>query len=454
MNYNEYYKSLVEENLSKSICDAKQAQKYIKSSTAQSHGIYVHTLFIPKMFSEEMMDFFRKSADVMYKILEKVITKFEEDVKYRALFGFSSELCELILRERQYECLLPIARIDIFYDEKSGKFKYCEFNADGASAMNEDRELNIAISKTSAFKEFSKKYNVRTNELFFSWVEEFMKIYKSSKNAKENPHIAIVDFLSGERNYEFEEFSRTFEKIGVSCEICEITELRYESGRLISKSGKAIDAIYRRAVTSDIMKNYDKVVPFLDAVRDNKVCLIGDFRTQVIHNKIVFEILHRQETFDFLENEEIEYIKEHIPHTEKLTKEAVEQNNVLSQKDKWVIKPQDSYASKGVYAGVEFDDDKEWAKRVKENMGKEDYLLQEYCTPYESENIDLLYNENADFGMYSNITGLFMYGGRLAGVYSRIAKNSIISTQYSEMSLPTVIVRKKSEKTLDKREKI
>lgn len=442
MDYNQYYKSLVCEDFKTSILDAKKEQKYIKSSTAQCHGYFVHTLFIPKMFSEEMADFFRKSAQTMYKILEKVITRYEQDEEYRKLFGFSKELEELILRKKQYDCLLPVARIDIFFNERDNTFKYCEFNADGASAMNEDRELNIALSNTTAFKRFSQKYNVRTNELFYSWAEEFIKIYKSSRNAKENPHVAIVDFLNNERNYEFEQFQKTFCDMGISCEICEITKLRYEEGKLIGESGKQIDAIYRRAVTCDIMQNYDRVIPFINAAKDNAVCLIGDFRTQIIHNKIVFEILHRKETFEFLTDEEIAYIKEHIPHTEKLTKEAVEKNNVLAQKDKWVIKPEDSYASKGVYAGVEFEDDNEWAQKVEENIGKS-YLLQEYCTPFESENIDLLLDENAEFRKYSNITGLFMYGGSLKGVYSRIAKNSIISTQYSEMSLPTIIVGKK-----------
>ncbi len=71
--------------------------------------------------------------------------------------------------------------------------------------------------------------------------------------------------------------------------------------------------------------------------------------------------------------------------------------------------------------------------------------MQEYCPPYELPNIDLLRTENAQFAPYSNITGLFVYGGHFQGKYSRIAKNSIISTQYSEMSLPTVIVKERTE---------
>ena len=115
---------------------------------------------------------------------------------------------------------------------------------------------------------------------------------------------------------------------------------------------------------------------------------------------------------------------------------------MLNTKDKWVIKPEDSYASKGVYAGVEGMTDEEWEKEVMENIGNH-YLLQEYCEPYATWNIDITHDENAKYKKYSNITGIYMYGGEMAGLYSRIAKNSIISTQYSEMSLPTIIVSEK-----------
>ena len=60
-----------------------------------------------------------------------------------------------------------------------------------------------------------------------------------------------------------------------------------------------MDAIYRRAVTSDIMKHYEEVGDFIAAVKDNAVCLIGDFRTQIAHNKILYKILHLPQTQAF-----------------------------------------------------------------------------------------------------------------------------------------------------------
>ena len=69
------------------------------------------------------------------------------------------------------------------------------------------------------------------------------------------------------------------------------------------------------------MRNYDKVQPFIKAAENNDVCLIGDFKTQVIHNKIVFKVLHDDMTSAFLTDEEKQYVKDHIPYTASLTQE-------------------------------------------------------------------------------------------------------------------------------------
>lgn len=438
----EFYKKLIDENFEESIECAKKQQEYIKSSTARYHGYFVHTLYMPKMFTEEMAEYLKAAAEQMYTILEKVINEYQTNAEYRKLFGFDERLEKLILRKNHYECALPIARIDIFFNEDDFSFKFCEFNADGSSAMNEDKELNQAIRLTRTFERFEEKYNTRTFELFNSWVRSFNDIYKTYDNAVENPHIAIVDFFNGDISREFVNFKKAFENNGFSCEICEITDLKYTDGKLMSPNGIQINAVYRRAVTCDIMKNYNKILPFINAVENNDVCVIGDFKTQVIHNKIVFKVLHDEMTSAFLTEAEKKYVKEHIPYTTSLTHKAVKEHNVLESKNNWVIKPEDSYASQGVYAGVENMSDEEWKKAVLENVDNH-YLLQEYCTPYATLNIDITHNPDAKYQKYSNITGMYMYNGKLAGLYSRIARNSIISTQYSEMSLPTVIVSEK-----------
>ena len=191
------------------------------------------------------------------------------------------------------------------------------------------------------------------------------------------------------------------------------------------------------------MNHYEEVGDFLQAVKDERVCLIGDFRTQIVHNKVLYKILHDERTHTFLSEKEIEFIKEHVPYTTSLKMGKFPYDEVLHNKDKWIIKPEDSYGSHGVHAGVECDEH-QWKKYVDQCM-KENYILQQFCKPYETDNIDLTWNPDALFRKYSNLTGLFTYNGKFKGCYSRISQTEIISTQYSEMALPTIFVNTQAE---------
>lgn len=435
------YRSIVEHDLAGHGASAKEISNYIQNSTAKYHGRCVRTLYIPKLFTLDEVALFEQLIDILYGIFYKVMDKYQNDVEYRQLFGFDERLEKLILRERTYDCPLPIARIDIFLNEETGDFHFCEFNTDGSSAMNEDRELNNAIKLTAAYQEFAGRHELRTFELFDSWVEEFLAIYGTYNNKKNNPHVAIVDFMESATNEEFKIFAKAFERKGISVEICEIRDLTYEDGVLMSPAGKGIDAIYRRAVTSDIMKYYDDVQPFIQAVVDDNVCLIGDFRTQIVHNKVLYKILHDECTKVFLTEEENAYVKAHVPYTVSLTNGKFDYEEVINHKNNWIIKPEDSYGSKGVHAGVECNDE-EWKLFVDQCMNH-DYILQQFCVPYESVNIDLVKDDDAPFRPYSNLTGLFVYNGKFKGCYSRISQSEIISTQYSEMALPTIVVCEK-----------
>ncbi len=439
MDFYKEYKAIAERDFSAAKADASAMRTAIENSSAHYHGNTVHTLYIPKMYNKTDYARFLKITETTYNILSKVIKEYLQNPEYRRLFGFDSRLEELILRPSLYECPLPISRIDVFYNPENGNIKFCEFNTDGSSGMNEDRELNNVLNTSSAFIEFKKAHKITTFELFDSWVKEFTEIYKTTDRYKANAHIAIADFMSSASNEEFEEFKRAFERAGYTCEICDIYKLSRKDNRLISPTGKKIDALYRRAVTCDIISEYDKILPFIEATKNNEVVLIGDFKTQIVHNKLIFKILRDSMTKAILTEEENNFIEATIPKTYVLTKDMLNDTDITKNRTKWIAKPMDSYASKGVLAGIEAKTDEEWQEFLKKHTDGS-YLLQEYITPYESENIDLVWDKDAHFTGFANITGLFVYGGKLGGLYSRISKTGIISTQYSEMTLATMVV--------------
>ncbi len=444
------YCNLLNTNINEHINSAKQSKDYIQNSTAKYHNRVVRAMYVPKIFTKNEVDVFKNLVSELYGIFDKVIENYMADESYRRLFNFDKRLENLILHPKMYSCNIPIARIDVFYNEQTGRFNFCEFNTDGTSAMNEDRELNSALKITHAYKEFAKEYNISTFELFDTWIDEFLNIYddyakKHGKTGK--PNVAIVDFLDIGTTNEFEIFKQRFIKRGINAELCDIKDIIYENGVCKSKTGFEINAIYRRAVTTDIMKHYDELPQFLQAATSGNVCLVGDFKTQIVHNKILYKILHEEQTHKFLTQKQIRFIKNHVPYTASLTGKMLQNNNfaraVYENKDSWIIKPEDSYGSYGVHAGVE-SDDVQWKKFVDDCIDK-GYIIQRFYNPYQMQNIDLTH-ENADdikWHSTSNLTGLFVYAGKMCGTYSRISYDEMISTQYNEMSLPTIVVAKK-----------
>lgn len=437
------YIELTKQDIKAHAESAREANDYILNSTARYHGRCVKALYVPKIYTQREELLFDSLVSRMCGIFYKVMEQYEKDEAYRKLFGFEPKLEELILRKSRYQSPIPIARIDIFFNEETGDFKFCEFNTDGTSAMNEDRELNIAVQKTLAYQELTREYEFHTMELFDSWVETFLEIYHTCENAKEYPNVAIVDFMENATETEFQIFAEHFRAHGVQAEVCEIRDLRYHDHRLYTPNGMEVDAIYRRAVTSDIMAHYEEVKDFIEAVKAEDVCLIGDFRTQIAHNKILYKILHLPQAKAFLSDEENEFVSRHVPKTYSIHDQRLDTEAILEEKDSWILKPEDSYGSKGIHAGVECTKEewKEYFLKEREDEGS-DYLIQEFCVPYQSLNIDLTKEDPEFFPVY-NLTGLFTYGGRFRGVYSRISVSEIISTQYSEMALPTLFARKR-----------
>src|SRR5699024_10713565 len=137
----------------------------------------------------------------------------------------------------------------------------------------------------------------------------------------------------------------------------------------------------------------------------------------------------------FLTEEERQFVRKHVPKTELLLPEAETIGEVVENRGAYIIKPLDSYASRGVYAGIDFSRE-EWEKLVKEHAG-EDYIYQEYCPPYRTENIYLV-EEKPRWKNYTNMSGVFVYTGKFSGIYSRLSDGGIISSQYNEKAVATL----------------
>ncbi|ATW23561.1 glutathionylspermidine synthase family protein [Candidatus Formimonas warabiya] len=416
----------------------KQVFQEVQHSVAQYKDKPVEFLYQPMFLTEADIQRFDHLTQQLYRILEKVIQHYLENKSFRAHFGFSPLLEELILKDPGYQTDIPIGRFDIFYDFDRGKFQFCELNTDGSSGMIEQQELARIFKHSLAMEELAKDYDLHDFELFDSWVKIVQNKYAEFSGSEEIPQVAIVDWIEGKIPSEFVEFQKAFERAGCKTVIADPRSLEYREGKLYLQDFR-IDCIYRRVVTWEAIENAASIKNFIDAYLNGDVCTIGPFRSQIAHNKIIFALLHDQEKTPFLTEEERQFVKEHIPFTTIFdVNHADLLNYTMENKDQLVLKPMDKYASRGVRVGRDYTPE-EW-RNIMLGEAKEEYLMQEFCRVPQIP-MAFFSEEKVEFINSNYIIGLYMYDGRFQGIYTRSGTKNIIGSIVECFTVPNFVVK-------------
>ncbi len=448
-SYTEEYFQIID-GLDGDIESRRAAFAYMMGSTAIVHHQVVASSFVPRLFSQEVHDLMKRSAEMAHSILCKVMQRYLDDPSFRELFDFDDRLRELILLPRGYDSLLPFARVDTFINEDALTIKFCEFNGDGSAGMNENREITNSIKDSETFKAFAQSHRICGCSLFEPWVDAFCDIYATYEHRVDCPRFAICDYLENGVVDEFHVFADLFRQRGIECLVCDVRELAFDGERLTSPDGLDINAIWRRCVTNDVMDHWSESQALINAVRAEKVALIGSFAGHIVHDKQIFEVLMKPEVIAMLTAEEISFLEQAIPQTAFLDGSEVDLEQIIQNKDEWIIKPSDHYGADDVYAGREVDQ-----ARWEELVGKfansaqgTPFIVQRFITPFKTLTLppDAGILETPDGAVsstpvpYNNLNGLYLYNGRFQGVFSRLGPHPTICKQNDGMTAATIWV--------------
>lgn len=422
----------------------KQALDFIRASDVWVHGEPAPFPFVPYLFNKADLDYIGAQCRMAHGILCKVIRRYLDDPSYRAMFKLPPEVERLVLLPCNYDQLLPMGRFDFFLDEDDLSYKFCEFNTDGSGAMSRDFMIGQALMKSETFKRFSQRHEVRQFELFDSWVEAFMRIYRTDENAVEHPTVCITDFRESGVFSDFNRFIEAFERAGIPARFVDTRAFEFDGEHLRDASdGTIIDAIYRRAVTSELLQHPGECDALIDAVAAEKVCLIGHFRTTVVHSKMVSIALFDEKTRAFLTPEERAFIDAHLPRTYQLTSTPAgfTLDEVKANKDSWIIKPADDYGAHGVYPGVDFDA-AAWKRIVDDNLDS-GYIVQEFYPPRHVDivNTELDEADPCKVESWESMPGVYLYDGKPVGFYCRLGQEGVIAIDHGGLCANSFEVR-------------
>ncbi len=428
----------------------------------------VKALGAPIAYSETAYNDFEKLCNEFYKIFTSIIDAYKKDEDIRTAFNYDTEIEKLILAETYYSNLLPMARFDIFYNPDTRDYKFIEINTDGTACQSENDVLNqsLGINKVFLDKLSTCGFTYQQFDYYTLWIKSLIEIYNEFLENKESqgnstfnstPCIGIVDFIDKAYLSDFVEFKIRFEKAGYETHICDITKMKYDGKMLYDEHGHKIDVIYRRAVTADVLSSLNKCQPLINAYLDGNVCLVGGFNTQLIHNKTIFALLSSTKFLgllqekNYLDNEQIELIKNHIPYTRIMSTTLDDMNyykateadyeELVNNKNKWIIKPLDSYdGAGGIYVG-ETTTQEDWQDIITKCKATNEYLFQEYNKQSSMINYEVIDDELVR-QEYNVMPGLYMYAGKLNGMYTRVSPGKIIANAYGGYEVCSIIERK------------
>lgn len=409
-----------------------QLLTWVQEQVANSSAKYLDTpipfLYHPVFWSQEETEGLRQAGELITSILQKVVKAYLDEPEFRKEFNFDPLTEKLILVDPGYQNPAPMARFDLLFHSPQ-KFKFCEFNTDGSSGMNEDNVLAQIFLQTSPLVELSREYSLAYFELLNSWVDVCLEIYWQFKGKRELPTVAIVDWEGVPTIREFEAFQKAFQAKGCSTVITDPRKLKFKNGRLYLDN-LPIDLVYRRLVNYEVVRYHEEIADFLQAYYKHAVCVVGPLRSQIIHNKIIFKVLNDRNVQKLFTESEQDFLKQHIPYTAAFREDKNLLDLARANKDSLVLKPQDLYGSKGVFVGKDYSEDK-WRDVLLECWNT-DYLLQEFIDPPET----LMLNMNLEVEPFKQIIGLYHYNGRMTGLYTRVGKNNVISTSTGGFVVP------------------
>lgn len=439
----------IAQSLDGDIAGREAGARYLLGTNATYHGHPLTWDMMPKIFDEKAVAYLADAAETMGRIMVKATRHYLATPELFARFGFSDNLARMVLAPTAYEQIFPLARVDIFLNEETGDFKFCEVNTDGSAGMTTSQEIPRAIAKSETYRLFAERHpHIRTFDLIGACSQALLDTYATwqppaGMNPPKTPAIVVVDYRESASIEEVNDFIAYFATRGIEARFTDIRDLHLRSvdgeTRLCDEQGP-IWCVWRRAVTSEIdEKPCEGAEALISAVEWNLACVLGGFRTWLCATKTFFALLHDASAADYLDTDELAFVKAHVPFTCILDKDS--DLSDFNEKDRWIVKPAGGYNSVGVMAGKDCTDE-EWSQALAE-IAAQHGIVQEYAPQYATPTMRADMDGTFDPHEYpeaNNMEGLFLFNGKFGGVFPRCGYGNIIGEFQGRINQGAIVV--------------
>jgi len=407
-------------------------------------GEPIATFLRPVFLSRQQSELVRRASQVLLDCAERLIERYMVDPEVRKTIGLPPDEEEFALLDTGLERQVVVARPDSFLS--GDDLKFLEFNSDSpAGVVWTDLHEEVFLS-SPILSEHPWSKDLGTCSCRRLLIDSLMAAF-AEFGLKQKPVAAIVDWSDAGAWPEFLVVQRCFEERGVTAVVADPRQFELR-GETLYADGTAVNLVYRRAIIRELHKKRDEpgVRDFLEAYRRGLVCVVNPFRAKVSGSKACLALLS-DARFDRLFNHEQNAVRRaHVPWTRVLRNECVEfegrSHDVFdlarTSRERFVVKPTSGYGGRDVMIGCEtrasaWDERLDLAARSPGEWTIQAYVdIPEEFFPVVGQRL-LFEPRKVNLNPY-------LFGGRYAGSFVRLSKESVINVSVGGGMAPAFVL--------------
>jgi len=255
---------------------------------------------------------------------------------------------------------IPMGRLDSFCSLGSGsrsELRFVEYNGESPAAIAYEDGLAVLFLATPLMRAFQERYAIRPLWARPAALQTILSCYRRW-GGRDLPRVAIVDWTGVPTASEFVLFREYFEQQSIPAVIADPGDLDYRQGVLYA-GGQAVDLVYKRVLTPELLQRGGLDHPLIRAVRDRAVCMLNPFAATLLHKKASLAFLSDERNAHRYSAVELAAIRQCIPWTRRVEACYTEFHGrtvdllpfVVDQRERLVLKPNDAYGGQGVILG-------------------------------------------------------------------------------------------------------
>ncbi|PWT87822.1 MAG: hypothetical protein C5B55_14140 [Blastocatellia bacterium] len=334
----------------------------------------------PHLISRSKYEEIKSAATIIAHAFEKLVDEALVNPKIMDQLDLTFAEKEMALIDPGYARLCVTSRLDAYLTEND--FKFLEYNAESPAGVGDQMQLEKVLFPLPSTRQFLSEYKHWRPRPHDQLLAALVAAYREWGGTAQSPQIAIVDWRGVDTASEFRVLQQYFETEGHLTRIVDPHDLDYASETLTAGDFR-IDILYKRVVIHEFLNEFDRDHPLIRAYADGRVCMANSFRSKLAHKKSGFAILSDPAYSAIFSPQELEIIRRHIPWTRKVkpgpTSFEDQEHELLqlikTERERFVLKPNDDYGGHGVFLGWELDVD-QWEDAISAAVERP-YVVQE-----------------------------------------------------------------------------